>query len=252
MCERLSRRSIVSLLLSIGTPYLIFECSLAVLESMLPVLNYYSLKQSDLHDSFLFRDHELTHTEGSNFLVRMQFIKAGLQLMQNLLDRSYKCLYDNSPTIEMFLAPEWLRDVHANYAFTLDMVEDMDRELDKITKDVEVVILRRNKQIKTVLGLVYAAFLPLTFISGIFGMNFSSGGVLVDVLAFPSGSRFFWGLCGIFLVLCILIFMKKGWIDMLGTVEKQSVPQIKKHQGFIERQNSLRNNSLTMKGANKE
>lgn len=102
----------------------------------------------------------------------------------------------------------------------MDVVTDMDKELDRITDNINGIIGRRNEQIGIVLSLVATVFLPLTFFAGIFGMNFESGGIIVYMLQQHNGTNWFWGSCVVTCVICGYIFVKKGWMDMLGKVRR--------------------------------
>lgn len=100
-------------------------------------------------------------------------------------------------------------DLIHEYAYTYDVITDMDKELDRLTETVNGIISRRNEQISIVLSLVATVFLPLTFIAGVFGMNFSNGGILVHVLHMNNGTTVFWISCVICVLYCFSVFIAK-------------------------------------------
>lgn len=51
-------------------------------------------------------------------------------------------------------------------------------------------------------------------------MNFQNGGLIVWMLNTQYGESWFWGSCGVCLVLCFVLFEQKGWMDMLGSVRR--------------------------------
>ena len=60
-----------------------------------------------------------------------------------------------------------------------------------------------DKQLK-ILAMVDFIFLPMTFLTGVYGMNFQH--VLTDNLDWPIGYYFFWVCCVIFIIVSMNIF----------------------------------------------
>jgi Mg2+ and Co2+ transporter CorA len=220
MCERLSGPIALQQLHKHGSPYFLYETAYVMLEMTAPVISFYSQRQLRLHDVIYVREQPPNHAEGNAILDRVDFIKSGFQLMENLIDRSTNCLIENKDKIVDFLPAEWVSDVISSYEHALDVITDMDQELSRITDNVNSIINRRNEQISIVLSLVATVFLPLTFIAGIFGMNFDNGGVLVYMLHQRNGTNWFWASCVLCVAICLYIFVRKGWMDMLGKVRR--------------------------------
>lgn len=64
------------------------------------------------------------------------------------------------------------------------------------------------------LSLVATAFLPMTFFTGVFGMNFQiDGGYTMELVNAPYGPTVFYVLCLLVLLTSWLIFLSKGWIE---------------------------------------
>ena len=220
ICIRVQNTSTLTQITKLGASYFLYEVAYVMLEMTAPVISFYSQRQLRLHDVIYVREQPPNHTEGNAILDRVDFIKSGFQLMENLTDRSTKCLIENKDNISKFLPEEWVSDVISSYEHALDVITDMDTELSRITENINSMINRRNEQISIVLSLVATVFLPLTFIAGIFGMNFQNGGILVKMLHQRNGTNWFWGSCASCVVICIYIFVRKGWMDMLGKVRR--------------------------------
>lgn len=203
-----------------GVAYVIYEAFVLMLDITTPVVNFYSTQQLKLHDTVHVRETPPTHSEGNAILDRVDFIKAGFQLMNNLIERCTTCLLDSKERLNERLPGEWVTDLISIQEHALDVVGDMDRELDRITETINGTISRRNEQISIVLSLVATIFLPLTFIAGVFGMNFEKGGIIVWMLRMRNGTDWFWGSCAVCCVICIAYFVYKGWLDMLGSVRR--------------------------------
>jgi Mg2+ and Co2+ transporter CorA len=218
--QKLSSLSAWNQLNDRGMSYILYELIYTMLEMTTPVISFYSQRQLTLHDSVYVREEPPTHTEGNAILDRVDFIKAGFQLMENLTERSTLCLVGNREKLTEVMPEEYVSDVISSYEHALDVITDMHAELSRITDNINGIITRRNEQISIVLSLVATVFLPLTFIAGVFGMNFSNGGVLVYMLDAKRGENYFWGSCAACVLLCVYIFISKGWIDMLGKVRR--------------------------------
>jgi magnesium transporter len=218
--QKLSSMSAWNQLTERGVSYILYELIYTMLEMTTPVISFYSQRQLALHDSVYVREEPPTHTEGNLILDRVDFIKAGFQLMENLTERSTLCLVGNREKLSGIMAEEYVADIISSYEHALDVITDMHAELSRITDHINGIITRRNEQISIVLSLVATVFLPLTFIAGVFGMNFSNGGALVYMLDTAHGENYFWGSCAFCVLLCFYIFISKGWMDMLGKVRR--------------------------------
>jgi hypothetical protein len=248
--QKLSSLSAWNQLNDRGVSYILYELIYTMLEMTTPVISFYSQRQLTLHDSVYVREEPPTHTEGNAILDRVDFIKAGFQLMENLTERSTLCLVGNREKLMDVMPEEYVSDIISSYEHALDVITDMHAELSRITDNINGIITRRNEQISIVLSLVATVFLPLTFIAGVFGMNFSNGGVLVYMLDTSRGENYFWGSCAFCVVLCLYIFISKGWIDMLGKVRRggqSNVLSVGGTTGFVTSMMGIQWNALWKK-----
>ncbi|KAI9208303.1 uncharacterized protein BJ171DRAFT_596088 [Polychytrium aggregatum] len=95
----------------------------------------------------------------------------------------------------------YLRDVedHLTRIFAiLDTIEEDAREL--INYIFNMISNSTNESMKT-LAIVSLIFLPLSFLSGYFGMNFE----YFDAIHLPNGLAVFWGLCGTVVVIMLVV-----------------------------------------------
>jgi len=76
-------------------------------------------------------------------------------------------------------------------------------------------------QVNTLLAMVAAIFLPLTFLCGVYGMNFNthSGTVAIPLLSLGEGFggyMTYWGMCIMFIIALLLLFIRTGWFTLCG------------------------------------
>jgi len=83
-------------------------------------------------------------------------------------------------------------------------------------------------QVNTLLAMVATIFLPLTFLCGVYGMNFTTdqGAVAIPMLLLGDGFWgyiLYWGLCISFMLLLLFVFYRKGWFALVGISTTSSV-----------------------------
>jgi len=84
-----------------------------------------------------------------------------------------------------------------------------------------------NAQVNTLLAMVATIFLPLTFLCGVYGMNFNNaeGQEAIPILSLGDGFGgylLYWGLCNMFGLLLLVLFNRWGWFPLVGITEPAS------------------------------
>ena len=133
-------------------------------------------------------------------------------------DKLSEMLRSSSPIIN----PEvklFLRDVADHNTQIIDLLETY-REASTTLMDIYLTIINNKmNEVMKILTVISAIFIPLTFIAGIYGMNFAhqdpeTGKILVNnmpELYWPNGYIYVWILMGVITLLQIIYFIKKGW-----------------------------------------
>jgi len=107
----------------------------------------------------------------------------------------------------------FLRDCLGHATQIIDLLETY-RDLVAGLMDVYLsgIGIRTNEIIR-VLTLVSTIFIPLTFIAGVYGMNFSTNSPFnMPELNWKFGYEYFWGLCLVCVVSLLIFFKSKKWI----------------------------------------
>jgi len=93
----------------------------------------------------------------------------------------------------------------------LGVIEEIDatiNSLDSLTNIYFSALSQKMNEIMKVLTTVATIFIPLTFIAGIYGMNFEN----MPELKNPNGYFYTWGAMGVVLIIMIIYFKTKKWI----------------------------------------
>jgi magnesium transporter len=123
---------------------------------------------------------------------------------------------------EFWLIPEdmrpFYRDVYDHLVRVVDLAESY---RDLISGSLEAylsVVSNRLNEIMKVLTIFSAVMLPLTFIAGVYGMNFEN----MPELHSRYGYYAVWGIMAIVAVGMLLFFKRRGWI---GRTSEEETPE---------------------------
>ena len=194
-----------------GADYLAYALLDTIIDGFFPVLEAYGELLEDLEDEVVAQPTPQT-------LEKIYSLKRQLLALRRAIwpqrDAINALIRDGNPLI----SPEvrlYLRDCYDHAVQVLDMVETY-RELASSLMDVYLsAVNNRMSEVMKILTVVSSVFIPLTFIVGLYGMNFS-----------PSASPWnmpeldwYWGYPTVLLVMAaiatvlIYIFWRRGWFS---------------------------------------
>lgn len=131
----------------------------------------------------------------------------------SLRDGINNLIRDESPLISSDVKV-FLRDVYDHVVQVIDSVENQ-REMIFSLYDMYMSSLsNRMNEVMKVLTIMSTIFIPLTFIAGVYGMNFNTaaGGMNMPELNWSWGYPFSLGLMVVVAFGMILFFKRKGWL----------------------------------------
>ena len=85
----------------------------------------------------------------------------------------------------------------------------MESKVDGIQSHYELTLQEKATKRLNTLTVVQAIFVPLTFITRIYGMNF----ILMPELKLEHGYFYIWGIMIVIVLIQLWYFNKKGWFD---------------------------------------
>jgi len=117
----------------------------------------------------------------------------------------------------------YLRDCYDHAVQVLDMVETY-RELSSSLMDVYLSsVSNRMNEVMKFLTIVSTIFIPLTFVAGVYGMNFNTEKSPLNMpeLNWYWGYPLCWGVMIAIAAVLIVFFKRKGWFENLSTVKSR-------------------------------
>ncbi|NJN20944.1 MAG: magnesium/cobalt transporter CorA [Leptolyngbya sp. RL_3_1] len=197
--------------------YLLYSLLDAVVDGIFPVLEHYGERIETL-------EREVTNAPTVHTLNEIHQIKRELLTLRRSIwpqREAIAVLLREDCTLIRPAVKVYLRDCYEHVVQSLDMLETY-RELASSLMDVYLssVSNKMNEVMKT-LTVISTIFIPLTFVAGIYGMNFS-----------PSASpwnmpelNWYWGYPGVWLLMIAIaaglfyFFWRRGWFENFSAVK---------------------------------
>ncbi len=189
--------------------YLAYALLDATIDQFFPILESIGENIEDIEEELLSKPTKETLRqlyEAKRFLLQMRRASWPLREILNTLIRDDTGLIFQSTQI-------FLRDCYDHSIQIIDIIESF-RDLTAGLMDVYLSSLGyRTNEIMRVLTVVSAIFIPLTFIAGIFGMNFNTDSPFnMPELDFRYGYLMCLGIMASVAVGMILFFKRKKWL----------------------------------------
>jgi magnesium transporter len=190
--------------------YLTYALIDAIVDGFFPVLEDYGERLEDLQDEVVEKPTRQT-------LEKIHKIKRELLLLRRAIwpqrDAINSLIREESPLIDREVRV-YLRDCYDHTVQVIDMVETY-RELAANLMDIYLSSLSNStNEVMRFLTVISTLFIPLTFVAGVYGMNFetSLAGNMPE-LKMEYGYVYFWlGMLAISGGL-LFFFWKKGWLS---------------------------------------
>ncbi len=180
-----------------------------VIDSYFPMIERLEQRIERLEDDVIF------HTSGDD-IVRIRHLKRDIATLRRavwpLRDAVSAML-----SLDHVFAPEdrlYLRDAYDHVARVLDMLDNARSIAGDLTDIYMAVTNNRMGEVTKVLTIIATIFMPLSFIAGVYGMNFESEGRPWNMpeLEWAFGYPFALLLMAVTAVTMLLFFRRRGWL----------------------------------------
>jgi magnesium transporter len=176
----------------------------AVVDEAFPILELFGDRLEDLEDVVLQRPSPDVIQEIHRMKRELLLVRRALWPMREVLSKMqrepHECFSDVTRT--------YLRDVYDHAVQAIDIVETYREVAGGLTETYMTAMSNRMNEVMKVLTIIGTIFIPLTFLAGVYGMNFHHFPELDWPLAYPT----FWAICLVTAVGMIAWFRRRGWL----------------------------------------
>ncbi len=193
-----------------GADYLAYALLDAVVDGYFPVLERYGDRLELLEDDVIA--HPDNHT-----IARVHAVKHDLLVLRRAIwpqRDAISVLFRESTPLVTDETRLYLRDCYDHTVRIIDLVETY-RELGTGLMDLYLSsVSNRMNEVMKVLTIISTIFIPLSFIAGVYGMNFNAGASPWNMpeLSWYFGYPFTLGLMAVVAVGLLLFFRRRGWL----------------------------------------
>jgi magnesium transporter len=176
----------------------------AIVDEAFPILEHFGDHLEDIEEVVLQRPgpdvaREIHHLKRELLLVRraMWPMREVLQKMQR---EPHECFSETTRT--------YIRDVYDHAVQAIDIVETYREVATGLTETYMTAASNRMSEIMKVLTVMGTIFIPLTFLAGVYGMNFHH----IPELDWPWAYPLFWVICLVLAGGMVAWFRRRGWL----------------------------------------
>ena len=193
-----------------GADFLAYAILDAVVDHYFPLLESYGERLDELEEEVLERPSSSTPA-------RIHGTKRELLVLRRSLWPLREAIRALSREESQLVAPEtriWLRDCHDHVVQLLDIVETFRDTTSGLTDLYVSAASHRLNEVMKVLTVIATIFIPLTFLAGIWGMNFDpdTSPWNMPELRWAFGYPTALGLMTLTALALVVYFYRKGWL----------------------------------------
>lgn len=186
-----------------GNDYLMYLLADAVTDRYFEVIEQISERIDNLEDRILKQDEE-------GVIEEMRVLKRSLLSMRRMvvpLKEALGTLEKTDTALLGELTRQFIRDVYDHASQIIDSL-DLNREILNNAMEIHWYnVSEKGNQVMKVLTIIATIFIPLTFIAGIYGMNFE----YMPELQWKYGYFAVWGVMLMVAVVMFIYFRRKKW-----------------------------------------
>ncbi|MEJ6583699.1 MAG: magnesium/cobalt transporter CorA [Crocinitomicaceae bacterium] len=187
-----------------GTDYLTY----ALIDTL--VDNYYQLLD-DIEINIDLLEERIIHNPDKTIKTNIHHLKKELLVSRKSIGPLREAISRFSKSDSEFINEEskmFIRDLYDHTVQVLDMVESYRDTINGLQDLYLSEISYKMNQVMQILTIISVIFVPLTFLAGIYGMNFD----VLPELHWTYGYLYFWLFSGCILVLLLWYFKRKKWL----------------------------------------
>jgi magnesium transporter len=192
-----------------GADYLAYAVLDAVVDAYFPLLEEYGELLDGLEEIILGQPDKTTITEIHRVKRDLMEIRRAIWPLRETVNG----LLRDEGFVEANTIP-YLRDCYDHVILVIDMVENFRDMASSLMEFYLSSVSNRMNEIMKVLTIIATIFIPLTFITGIYGMNFNPDASPWNMpeLNWKYGYLFTWAIMVVIGVTMLLFFRRRSWL----------------------------------------
>jgi len=176
----------------------------AIVDEAFPILELFGDRLEELEDAVLQRPSPDVIQEIHRIKRELLLVRRAMWPMREVLSKMqrdpHECFSEITRT--------YIRDVYDHAIQIIDIVEAYRELASGLTETYMTAISNRMNEIMKVLTIMGTIFIPLTFLAGVYGMNFRH----FPELEWPHAYPLFWVICLATAGGMIAWFRRRGWL----------------------------------------
>jgi magnesium transporter len=184
--------------------FLLYSLLDAIVDHCFPILEDYGERLEELEELVLDRTPREVigdiHQIKRDLLLLRRGIWPMREVVSTLQRDPHECMSE--------VTHVYLRDLYDHLVQLIDILESYREMATSLTDTYMSAVSKRMNEIMKVLTMVGTIFIPLTFLAGIYGMNFQH----IPELNWKWGYPAFWTVCVVVAGIMLLLFKRGGWL----------------------------------------
>ncbi len=176
----------------------------AIVDHCFPILEIFGDRLEDAEAEVLQRPSPAAiqdiHALKRELLLLRRAVWPMREVISTLQREPHACMSDATRT--------YMRDVYDHTVQIIDIVETYREMATGLTETYMSAMSQRLNEVMKVLTIIGTIFIPLTFLAGVYGMNFKHFPEIEWVWGYP----FFWSVCVVTAVAMFAWFRKRQWL----------------------------------------
>lgn len=187
-----------------GTPYLMYALLDAIVDHIFPLLDHYIDRANKLEDRVLQDPSPAVQNEVHRLKRELSNLRQSIWPIRDVVLAIQKDECEFVPdSVETYL-----KDVYDHAAQANEMIEICRESANALQELLIAAASNRMNEVMKALTIMASLFLPLTFLAGVYGMNFDR----IPELSWPWAYPAFWGVSILVVIGLLYYFHRRGWI----------------------------------------
>lgn len=183
--------------------FLVYSLLDAIVDHCFPLLEHYGDHAEELEEQILEGSHRpigSVHHLKRDLLLLRRVVWPMREVVATLQREPHECISDTTRV--------YMRDLYDHVIQMIDILEIYHELANDLTETYMSSVSNRMNEVMKVLTMIGTIFIPLTFLAGVYGMNFRHFPELDQVWAYP----LFWFVCVLVVVVMVIVFRRRNWL----------------------------------------